>query len=333
MQTYVLPYKSGSRSAKALAESLGARVVGLNRSRIHNQTNARVVNWGNSGGRLPPNGVPDRFLMLNGYSQVSLASNKLESFRRMSSAGVRVPEFTTDVSEAIDWVNDGRKIVERHVLTGNSGEGTRIVDNTEGTGAVQQAPLYVQYIKKQDEYRVHVARCTTTDLPVVFDVQRKKRSTDVSDDNVNWQVRNTAGGFIFGREHVSPRTVPADVVLQAKKALQALDLDFGAVDVIWNAHRQEAYVLEVNTAPGLQGTTLERYTDMIQNLFDNQRVHTWFERFWELSPTDDVQSTQDTAQDPIQEQPTQEPDRLQEIQTTIQELQAELMRIREGVQL
>jgi D-alanine-D-alanine ligase-like ATP-grasp enzyme len=36
-------------------------------------------------------------------------------------------------------------------------------------------------------------------------------------------------------------------------------LDFGAVDVIWNAQKEKPYVLEINTAPGLEGQTIADY--------------------------------------------------------------------------
>jgi D-alanine-D-alanine ligase-like ATP-grasp enzyme len=50
-------------------------------------------------------------------------------------------------------------------------------------------------------------------------------------------------------------------------------LDFGAVDIIYNAKRNECYVLEVNTAPGLEGTTVEKYaTKFASELKDEIRI-------------------------------------------------------------
>lgn len=58
------------------------------------------------------------------------------------------------------------------------------------------------------------------------------------------------------REGINP---PAQVTEQSLNAIGVIGLDFGAVDVIWNQQKQMAYVLEINTAPGLEGTTLENY--------------------------------------------------------------------------
>src|SRR5690606_32924060 len=73
---------------------------------------------------------------------------------------------------------------------------------------------------------------------------------------VNFMIRNHRNGFIFQRNEI---TIPADVEVQATKAFEASGLDFGAVDVIWNEHEGRAYVLEINSAPGLEGTTLDNY--------------------------------------------------------------------------
>ena len=60
---------------------------------------------------------------------------------------------------------------------------------------------------------------------------------------------------------------PEGIVEQAKRSVIEAGLDFGAVDVIYNVHHKKAYVLEVNTAPGLEGTTLEVYARAISNFF------------------------------------------------------------------
>jgi D-alanine-D-alanine ligase-like ATP-grasp enzyme len=45
-----------------------------------------------------------------------------------------------------------------------------------------------------------------------------------------------------------------------------LELDFGAADVIYNAQQDRAYSLEVNSAPGIMGTTLVNYTNALRSL-------------------------------------------------------------------
>lgn len=257
MNAIILPYKNGSRSGAALANALGVRQIRLAGSAIHRQRSKTVINWGNSGRNLPPRGLGLQHTVINSLTAVAAAANKLNTFNLLYSADVRIPEYTTDYETAYDWMDEDSsvKVVERHQLSGHSGAGIIIAEDVDALS--DSAPLYVKYVKKQDEYRVHIMDGQ------VIDVQRKARRSDVPDEDVNWQVRNHQNGFCYMRENVNPDT---DVIVQALNAIEALGLDFGAVDVIWNAHQNKAYVLEVNTACGLEGTTLERYKVAFQEL-------------------------------------------------------------------
>jgi len=114
--------------------------------------------------------------------------------------------------------------------------------------------LLCLYIPKRREFRLH---CTKAK---VFSIQEKKAQLGYQD--ADFQIRNVANGFIFARQNLGE--IPEDVGTQALKAIKMVGLDFGAVDVIWNERRKEAFVLEVNTAPGLEGQTVLDYTAMIK---------------------------------------------------------------------
>jgi glutathione synthase/RimK-type ligase-like ATP-grasp enzyme len=87
----------------------------------------------------------------------------------------------------------------------------------------------------------------------VIDVQQKRRREGANATN---EIRNTANGWVFCREGVE---APAIAVEAAKAAVEALGLDFGAVDIKCNRQGTRCAVLEVNTAPGLEGTSLVNY--------------------------------------------------------------------------
>jgi len=143
------------------------------------------------------------------------------------------------------WANMGKTIVVRNVLTGSEGNGIVIVPKNE---IVPDAPLYTEYVFKVNEYRVHVAGSE------VIDTQKKIR--DPNKIITDWKVRSHANGFIFARNSVQPNDDRSDLALDA---IAALSLDFGAVDIIEDKE-ENFYVLEVNTAPGLEGQTVESYT-------------------------------------------------------------------------
>lgn len=255
----VLPYRQGSKSAKALADALGGKVLKLEGSKYRTRHGDVIVNWGNTNldhypmrFRPQEGGVTAIVPFLNLQSDIRQASNKLQFFNLMRQAGHEniIPEFWTNRDSIPD---DAFPIVCRTQLAGHSGAGIVLAASREELVA---APLYVKYVKKEQEYRIHVGKRGEEEEYVIVATQRKARRRDVPDADVNWQVRNLAGGFVYVREGVSP---PAAVIDAARLALGATALDFGAVDVIWNAKQERAYVLEINTAPGLEGTTVEDY--------------------------------------------------------------------------
>ena len=261
---YILPYKMASASAKALADELGIRRIRSEGSRFRGKEDKVVINWGCS----EVSEEVSKCTIINPPHKVALASDKLKFFQQVIDYNdelydsdddvnysdlVNIPDFTSSFRVAKSWVCAGRVVVERHKLTGNSGEGIRISECVED---LQEAPLYVQYIPKKQEYRVHVAGGRVVDL------QRKARRHDVPDEDINWRVRNHDNGFIFQRNDLA---VPPQVSEQAIAACKTCELDFGAVDIIYNERQQKAYVLEINTAPGLTGQTLEGYVNRFKN--------------------------------------------------------------------
>lgn len=227
MRYRVLPYKQGSKSAKALAEALGGKVLKLQDSTFSRRPGDVVVEWGNKA-----------------------AANKLAFFRRMVEAGheALIPKFWTSSADIPD---EAFPVMCRTTLTGHSGAGIVL---SKSRAELVPAPLYVRYVRKNEEYRVHVGK--KGQETSVIAVQRKARRLSVPDGSVNWKVRNLAGGFVYTREGF---TAPAAVLDAARHALGASGVDFGAVDVLWSSKQERAIVLEINTAPGLEGQTVQDY--------------------------------------------------------------------------
>jgi glutathione synthase/RimK-type ligase-like ATP-grasp enzyme len=238
----IYPYMNGSKSAKALAEGLGIKVL------LREGKPLKVpllINWGCS--KIDRDILYKRCLNIPQY--VANAANKLLTFQYFKEHNVPTVEWTTDSAQAEVWLHEPSNVVVRHKLTGHSGEGIQILEWDKGH-EVPQAPLYTKYTKKKDEYRIHVFGDE-----ILFQ-QRKARRKEVPDDQVNWQVRNLAGGFIFANDGVE---APEAVKQAATKAVAALGLDFGAADIGFKDGA--AVVYEVNTACGLQGKNLESYVN------------------------------------------------------------------------
>lgn len=250
MRIRVLPYKQGSRSARALADALGGRVLRLEGSRFVPRGRDTIINWGNT-----RTGIDCHRLFNFGPSVVN-ASNKLNFFNLISNTNPDIiPQFWTNRNEI---PHNCYPVVCRTVLAGHSGAGIVIA---EAPDQLVDAPLYVKYIPKQHEYRIHVGKKPDGELTIIS-TQRKARREGF--ENPNWRVRNHNNGFVFVRGNVNPTQSVLD---NAKLALAATGLDFGAVDVIWNERQQRAYVLEINTAPGLEGQTITDYVSFFREFF------------------------------------------------------------------
>jgi glutathione synthase/RimK-type ligase-like ATP-grasp enzyme len=240
LRYFVYPYKKGSKSAKLLAQKLEGKVIKLTNSRFRPTWNKVVINWGNARVRHPG------LLGMNTYP--GDATNKLNAFNVLKGI-VSIPEYTESKEVAQEWVRKGKTVVARSVLTGHSGRGITIVSE----GEVPDAPLYVQYIPKKAEYRIHVFG------DKVIHIQEKR----LKQGHSAHKVRSHSNGYVFAVNGVEAPQMALD---EALKAVDHLGLSFGAVDVIWNEKQQKAYVLEVNTAPGLCNTTAQKYADAIKEI-------------------------------------------------------------------
>jgi hypothetical protein len=250
----VYPYKMSSQSAKSLSSNLQARRVRSDGDFKNNfYQNNLVINWGNS---TVPSWWKEGTKILNSSNSVERAVNKKHTFVDCAIEEVSVPKFTYSTQEAQQWVDEGHKVYGRATLTGHGGQGIRIFDS-ETICTPDECPLYTLDTKSKHEYRIHVFKDR------VIDSQQKKKSL-TSYDGIRG-IRNHANGWVYAREGV---TFPLVVLEQAIKAVRALKLDFGAVDIGYREIDNTAYVYEVNSAPGLHGTTLQIYTNEFRSYYD-----------------------------------------------------------------
>lgn len=237
-----------SESIKLLKESLRSegifcKTIKNRGSRYrYNPTDHLVLNYGCS--------APIDHPVLNKPEAIHLASNKLLTFKHLRDSGYEnLPIFSENIEDAREWISNGKIVYCRTILTGSQGHGI-VVARTEDE--LVRAPLYVQKVPRTKEVRVHVF------MEQVIDFSEKRRRQDSEVEN---DVRNLQNGWVFCRENVE---IPDDAKDAAIKAVSLLGLDFGAVDMALN--RGIPRIFEVNTAPGMTGTTLENYKNAIKNL-------------------------------------------------------------------
>lgn len=245
-----------SNSAKELARYLGVkRLLSNGRSRFNARSNDIIINWGN--GKVPVGSARQ----INNLEGVRLASNKLQTLKVLDMFGVPVVPFVSDRLPQ-EPANLDKIWVARTSLSGHSGQGIVVGKLTE----LPPAPLYTLYVPKVAEYRVIVVGNKAVDVKM-----KKKRSSPRDEDgNVIEEQRihhdphiwNLDGGYIMAREgfDISPELKQTGI-----DAVKALGLEFGAVDIIQDEEGY-LYVLEVNTAFGLEGQTIELVGEAIREI-------------------------------------------------------------------
>jgi hypothetical protein len=186
------------------------------------------------------------------------ALNKIQQLQLFKENNVSCPEFETDSSRL---GSTGKHVwFARTLINSTNGRGIVEVD-LRSEQRIPNAPLYTEYIPKRAEYRFHVFGGR------VIDVQEKRKKREFGDDR-NTRIRNVNNGYVYCRDGVNPPDGAADLAI---RAVAALGYQYGAVDVIYNERRNQSYVLEVNSRPGLMGTTLDKYVDALINMFNLRR--------------------------------------------------------------
>lgn len=185
--------------------------------------------------------------------------NKVEQLERFKQAGVNCPPFTTSRQGLAEL--GSKSIFARQLINSTGGKGIVEFDLGEQRD-IPNAPLYTAYIPKKAEYRIHIFNGE------VIDIQQKKKKREFEKDSRDTRIRNLKNGYVYTRGDIDPPTGMGDLAI---RAVRSLGYQYGAVDIIYNEKQNKCFVLEVNSRPGLMGTTLERYSDAIIKAFNLKR--------------------------------------------------------------
>jgi glutathione synthase/RimK-type ligase-like ATP-grasp enzyme len=236
-----------SNSAKLVAKLMGIKRIRVKGSKYRPRLGDKLINWGSA---VKTNRVVSN--VIKWFNEPPLKGvNKLTCFNILKEHDVSIPEYTT----ARNLVDANYTWLARHTLTGSGGRGITIINPGD---PVPPAPLYVKYIPKKYEVRIHVANGKT------FDVQQKMQRRGV---DANHKIRSHDNGFVFVRHGMSIPDNSLEICKrQGEAAVQALGMSFGAVDVIFNERQGKAYVLEVNSSPGVENSTAENYASMLREM-------------------------------------------------------------------
>lgn len=175
--------------------------------------------------------------------------DKLYQYRWFKEQGLPSLEFTTSKDEAQTWLTEESPVVVRHLLRASEGKGIEIA---EVGRTLPDAPCYTRYKKKKKEFRIHIFKDK-----VVHVLEKRKKVGYVGGTHY---VRNLANGFVFCSDNVVEPDGLRELALAAGCVTSS---DFKGVDIGYNEKKNELFVIEVNSAPGIEGTNVQRYCDVI----------------------------------------------------------------------
>lgn len=195
------------------------------------------------GAKIIP-GLPPEQPVVYGY-QV----DKLSQYSWFKESGIPSLTYTTDKEKVKEWLSKGKTVVGRGCLKGSEGKGIFLMDKL---GDFKDLPVYTLYRPKKKEFRVHLFRDT-----VVSVLEKRKKLGATSKDT---KIRNTANGYVFCRNNV---VEPEGIRALAAAARKVTKSDFAGVDIGYDEKNNALFVIEVNSAPGFEGSTVQDYANAI----------------------------------------------------------------------
>jgi len=184
------------------------------------------------------------------------AKNKYVASKTMFNNGVRTP-MTCSPNEIVNKIFYGEMkfpVIGRkfHHQAGNCFHLCK--DGREAIEAMNSVEYFVQMIPNQKEYRIHVF------MGECIGISKKVEDYDYEGERQEY-CRSHLKGWRFANKRMRDRYMP--MVEEAKKAVSALGLDFGAADIVINEDGKP-WVVEVNSGPGMIGRNMERYAEAIR---------------------------------------------------------------------
>lgn len=244
MKFFVYPYRYECDNAIMLKNRLGGMRIKLEDSSYQMKDDHVIVNWGNS--KCPYSGSR----VINQPAAVEQAVHKLRAFDLLRSNYIPTVPTTTRKEIADIWLQRGDKVIGRQLLKSNNGKGIVWYDGNNGEGI----KFYSRFIPSTGEFRVNVYRGRLISSRI------KAKLPNMPDND----IKSGLNGYVF--RPLPPQLeaqVGEQIGMLASQAILALDLDFGGVDILYSP-TYGPLVIEVNTAPELQGAAMDRLANYIK---------------------------------------------------------------------
>lgn len=234
--------------------------------------------------------------MLNHPNKIRFNRNKYDAMVKLTKKDVPVAAYAK-VGAHQAFINEhGFPVIGRRNYHQGGKHFWLIMNAEDLKTAVSDGAQYIQkYVDIKDEYRAHVAfgdvlyvarKVTQTDPSKAWKKQRIEKIEQkfgIKFDELPEEQKKLLGDAVdlLSKEHTTPdriirsnkrgwkfkavaaKNVPASIKSASLAAVTALGLDFGAVDLVLDLEGNP-YILEVNSAPGLEGTAFEKWSKALE---------------------------------------------------------------------
>ena len=285
--------KTGMELVKALGITGGIEMP--------DKTKTIVIGWGAKTAKSVDLGKAQVY---NHPNSIRVNRNKMESMALMMENKVAVAPFVDAEKVATELAKAKPSITLPLIGRTTFHQGgnefftcltkTHVLETVKTLKNLKKSGYFQNYIDVKEEYRLHIfngvlivaaKKVPRDNLEAAYVEQQKekieamagKKGTKLDkatlDFALGYQANKISGpdqiiksntrGYKFA--HVDAKNVNAALIAEAQKAVKALGLCFGAVDCVLDANGK-AWVLEVNTGPGLEGTTFDAYVAAFKKL-------------------------------------------------------------------
>lgn len=187
------------------------------------------------------------------------AADKLVQYQKFKQLGISSLDFTTHLAQAGVWFNAGETVVGRQKLSSYEGKGIVLFEPhvAPSKEEILACKVFTKFIPKEREFRVHSFK----GKPVVtLEKKMKKDWTGPTSQH----IKNTANGYVFcAMDLVISEALQKRINELATASAKVCASDFQGVDIGYHKAKDNLFVIEVNSAPGIEGSNVGRYCDLI----------------------------------------------------------------------
>ena len=170
--------------------------------------------------------------------------DKITQYKYFTDKAIPSVEWVTEKNLAQKWLAEGSTIICRTTIKGQTGSGILVVKPGED---VPEAEVYTKYISHKREFRVNLFKHK------LVNVREKKKKLGFKGGD--FHIRNLANGYTTSK----CKNYPAQVIELAARASMCSESNFIGVDIGYNELKDYAFVIEVNSGPSIEGSSVQDF--------------------------------------------------------------------------